>query len=118
VHTEESFVTGHDFSRAEVAPQPAGAFAPEGNVAPPKALRGLLEGRLEAVLAALAEQVAVSPSPTMRQGHLALLKRWYYRPETRRVGEIFFPAEDGAWPVKAILRGIGRVAAASSILRS
>jgi len=44
---------------------------------------------------------------------LALLKRWYYRPEVRRVGEAFFPDEDGAWPTKAILRGIGRVAAKS-----
>jgi hypothetical protein len=31
------------------------------------------------------------PIPTVRQGHLALLKRWYYRPEARRSGEIFFP---------------------------
>jgi hypothetical protein len=29
------------------------------------------------------------------------------------VGEAFFPDEDGAWPTKAILRGIGRVAAKS-----
>jgi hypothetical protein len=42
---------------------------------------------------------------------MALVKRWYYRPEAKRVGEIFFPNEAGEWPVKAILRGIGRVAA-------
>ena len=54
-----------------------------------------------------------APSATVRQGHLALLKRWYYRPEVRRVGEIFFPADDGSWPLKAILRGVGRVAAVS-----
>ena len=48
---------------------------------------------------------------TIRQGHLALLKRWYYRPEVRRPGEIFFPDAEGDWPVKAILRGVGRVAA-------
>ncbi len=51
------------------------------------------------------------PSATERQGHLALLKRWYYRPEVRRVGEICFPDEDGRWPIKAMLRGVGRVAA-------
>jgi hypothetical protein len=51
------------------------------------------------------------PSSTIRQGHLALLKRWYYRPEARRTGEIFFPDADGRWPVKPILRGVGRVAA-------
>ena len=47
----------------------------------------------------------------VRQGHLALLKRWYYRPEVRRVGEIFFPDAEGRWPVKAMLRGVGRIAA-------
>jgi excinuclease ABC subunit C len=29
------------------------------------------------------------------------------------VGEIFFPDAEGHWPVKAILRGVGRVAAKS-----
>jgi hypothetical protein len=72
--------------------------------------RGALETRLEEVLATLTQN-ATPPSTTERQGHLALLKRWYYRPEVRRTGEVFFPGEDGAWPVKAILRGIGRVAA-------
>jgi excinuclease ABC subunit C len=77
--------------------------------------RGLLEARMEATIAALAEPSA-QPSAAIRQGHLALLKRWYYRPEVRRAGEIFFPApagndEEGSWPVKAMLRGAGRVAA-------
>lgn len=75
-----------------------------------KLARGSLESRLHDVLAALS-QPAASPSATERQGHLALLKRWYYRPEARRTGEIFFPDAEGDWPVKAILRGIGRVAA-------
>jgi hypothetical protein len=74
--------------------------------------RGVLETRLEEILAKL-EASSDSPSATERQGHMALLKRWYYRPEVRRTGEVFFPGEDGAWPVKAILRGIGRVAAKS-----
>jgi len=72
--------------------------------------RGLLESRLDEALIALSERSG-TPSTTVRVGHLALLKRWYYRPEVRRVGEIFFPGDDGCWPVKAILRGIGRVAA-------
>jgi len=73
-----------------------------------KEARGVLDARLEAVLAALASEAEV-PSPTLRQGHLALLKRWYYRPEARRPGEIFFPDGEGRWPLRAILRGIGRV---------
>ena len=56
---------------------------------------------------------AAPPSATIRQGHLALLKRWYYRPDAKRTGEIFFPDAEEHWPVKAILRGIGRVAAKS-----
>ena len=76
---------------------------------PAKLARGLLESRMEAALAALAEPNQ-APSPTIRQGHLALLKRWYYRPEVRRTGEIFFPGADDRWPVKALLRGVGRVA--------
>jgi hypothetical protein len=75
-----------------------------------KLARGALEARMEAVLAALADSSEVL-SATVRQGHLALLNRWYYRPEVRRSGEIFFPDDEGRWPVKAMLRGVGRVAA-------
>ena len=72
--------------------------------------RGILESRLEEVLSALSHPSA-PPNATERQGHLALLKRWYYRPEVRRTGEIFFPDAEDHWPAKAILRGIGRIAA-------
>jgi excinuclease UvrABC nuclease subunit len=78
--------------------------------APAKLARGTLEARMEAALAALAAP-SQALSPTLRQGHLALLKRWYYRPEARRSGEIFFPDTEGHWPVKTLLRGVGRVAA-------
>jgi hypothetical protein len=50
------------------------------------------------------------PSSTIRRGHLALLKRWYYRPEARREGEVFFPDAEGRWPAHELLRGVGRVA--------
>jgi hypothetical protein len=93
---------------AGIAPLPAEGEAEV--VLSAKLARGVLDARLESTLAALAGQ-SQAPSPTLRQGHLALLKRWYYRPEARRNGEIFFPGPDGQWPVKAILRGVGRVAA-------
>ncbi len=84
---------------------------------PVRPARGILEARMEAALSELEKPAGpphpVTPNAVVRQGHLALLKRWYYRPEVRRVGEIFFPDEDGRWPVKAILRGVGRVAAQS-----
>ena len=82
---------------------------PDAAAASTKLPRGMLEARLETALAGLlAEAEAASAA---RQWHMALLKRWYYRPEAKRVGEIFFPCESGEWPAKAILRGIGRVAA-------
>ncbi|MGA3160459.1 MAG: UvrB/UvrC motif-containing protein [Terracidiphilus sp.] len=76
---------------------------------PTKAARGVLEARMEAALAALASPSG-TVTATIRQGHLALLKRWYYRAEVRRSGEIFFPDAEGRWPIKAMLRGVGRVA--------
>ncbi|HJT71043.1 MAG TPA: hypothetical protein VJ731_12640, partial [Terriglobales bacterium] len=39
--------------------------------------------------------------------HLAILKRWYYR--SHRIGEIFFADEKGYWPLRRIVRAIGRV---------
>jgi excinuclease UvrABC nuclease subunit len=118
--TEEQIfaLKGHDFSRADHGAKQERALAPEGSSSessstasdqPAKLARGLLEARMEAALAVLA--APSGSSPTIRQGHLALLKRWYYRPEARRAGEIFFPDAEGRWPVKALLRGVGRVAA-------
>jgi excinuclease ABC subunit C len=101
---------GHDFSRADKRPAEDRALAPGTSPAQSKIPRNLLESRLESALARLGA-AAGAPSATVRQGHLALLKRWYYRPEARRTGEIFFPNDEGNWPIKAILRGIGRVAA-------
>jgi excinuclease ABC subunit C len=78
--------------------------------APARLPRTMLEARMEAVLAEL-EKDPGPPSATTRQGHLALLKRWYYRPEVKREGEVCFPDEEGRWPIKSMLRGIGWVAA-------
>jgi len=88
-------------------PAPATDPAVEG---PVKVPRTILEARMEAALAALSGPADL-PSPTVRQGHLALLKRWYYRPEARRAGEVFFPDAEGRWPIKSMLRGAGRIAA-------
>ncbi len=80
--------------------------------APLKPARGVLEARLEETLRKLEGPFhAGAPNAVVRQGHLALLKRWYYRPEVKRVGEVFFADAESHWPVKAILRGVGRVAA-------
>jgi excinuclease ABC subunit C len=77
-----------------------------------KVPRTMLEARVEGVLAEL-EKAARAPSATVRQAHLALLKRWYYRPEVKREGEICFPDAEGHWPIRSLLRSVGRVAAKS-----
>jgi hypothetical protein len=114
---------GTGFSPYTQQPEPERALAPEGNFSADqqepaaqkaKLPRGLLESRLESVL----ESLTASEAPLnaiVRQGHLALLKRWYYRPEVRRPGEVFFPDAEGVWPIKPILRGIGRIAAKALI---
>jgi hypothetical protein len=82
----------------------------KGTTLPTKPPRGLLESRMEAALGALSASHQ-APSAAVRQGHMALLKRWYYRPEVKRAGEIFFPGAEGHWAIKALLRGAGRIAA-------
>jgi excinuclease ABC subunit C len=81
-----------------------------------KVPRTMLETRMQAVLDELRTAMA-PPNTVVRQGHLALLKRWYYRPEVKREGEVVFPDADSHWPTRALLRATGRVAA-KSIARS
>jgi excinuclease UvrABC nuclease subunit len=64
-----------------------------------------MESRVQAVLEAF--QVAKAASALETMEHLALLKRWYYR--SRRVGEIFLTDDKGVFPMRRIVRGIGRV---------
>ncbi len=45
-----------------------------------------------------------------RGDYLALLRRWYYRPEKQRAGAILFPNADGAWPVRRLLNAAAREA--------
>jgi len=40
--------------------------------------------------------------------HISLLKRWYY--SSRRTGEIFFPHDDGSWPMQKMINAVARIA--------
>ena len=64
-----------------------------------------MESRMEEAIAGLANPE--TRSSTERMEHLALLKRWYYR--STRIGEIFFADDKGEWPLRRIVRGVGRV---------
>jgi len=106
--------TGNEGAERQGAREQGGK---EVDGSPLRSHRTELERRLSTVLAKLAT-TADQPNTTQRQGHLALLKRWYYRPEAKRTGEIFFPDAGDHWPLRSILRGVGRVAAKSLIPHS
>jgi excinuclease UvrABC nuclease subunit len=67
------------------------------------------EERAAAVLKTLEEKTGHERDLAMVSDHLSLVRRWFYRPEKQRVGEIFFPNPDGTWPVRRILRGAARM---------
>ena len=68
------------------------------------------ELRAESVLAALVSRAGPVTDMARLGDHLSLLRRWYYRPEKQRAGEMFFPNADGSWPIRRILRGAARTA--------
>ena len=67
------------------------------------------EHRAEHVLSLLEARTQPSSDLALLSDHLSLLRRWYYRPEKQRNGEIFFPNDNGAWPIRKILRGAARM---------
>jgi excinuclease ABC subunit C len=72
------------------------------------------EARAATLIASLEEQASAPTDLATLSDHLSLLRRWYYRPEKQRSGEVFFPRDDGAeksaWPIRRILRGAARMA--------
>ncbi len=77
----------------------------EFSIAPVAEARSM-ESRVEETLADFPRQEAHSTAERIE--HLAMVKRWYYR--STRVGEIFFADHNGQWPMRRIVRGVGRVA--------
>ena len=69
------------------------------------------EQRAHDTLARLTSEVreAGEPDPSLRGDALALFKRWYYRPEKQRAGEVLLPNPDGSWPVRRLLNAAARV---------
>jgi excinuclease UvrABC nuclease subunit len=64
-----------------------------------------MEARIQIALAAF--PVFSPGSAIERMEHLAILKRWCYRGS--RAGEIFFADAKGGFPMRRLVRGIGRV---------
>lgn len=67
------------------------------------------EDRARAVLNHLAESTKPEPALDERCDFLSLFRRWYYRPEKQRTGEVFLPNPDGGWPIRRILNGAARI---------
>ena len=67
------------------------------------------EDRAAHAVTTLEEKAAKPNDLALLSDHLSLLRRWYYRPEKQRIGEIFFANEDGTWPIRKILRGAARM---------
>jgi len=66
------------------------------------------EERAAHAIAALEQRAAQPSDLALLSDHLSLLRRWYYRPEKQRIGEIFFSNDDGTWPIRKVLRGAAR----------
>ena len=69
------------------------------------------EDRARAVLRKLGERADEGGEAEIaeRCDYLSLFRRWYYRPEKQRAGEVFLPNADGGWPLRRILNGAARV---------
>jgi excinuclease ABC subunit C len=69
------------------------------------------EERARGVLVRLAERAdeAGEAEIAERCDYLSLFRRWYYRPEKQRAGEVFLPNPDASWPVRRVLNGAARV---------
>jgi excinuclease ABC subunit C len=67
------------------------------------------EERAKDVLERLEAEAGGGSDVALVSDHLSLFRRWYYRPEKQRVGEVFLPNADGTLPVRRILRGAARM---------
>jgi len=95
----------------QAVPLDAPAATPEPAAAAPSAGQPLNpEARAAAAIAELEARAAEPADLANLSDHLSLLRRWYYRPEKHRAGEVFFPKPDGGWPIRRILNGAARAA--------
>ncbi len=67
------------------------------------------EDRARTVLNTLSAQTETTPDIADLCDTLSLFRRWYYRPEKQRTGEVFLPNPDHSWPIRRILNGAARV---------
>ena len=88
----------HEGPALSVAPTPA---APDTTAS--------AEERLLAAIVSL-EASPGTDDPAILGDHLAVLRRWYYRPEKQREGSLFLQ-EKASWPARKIIRAAARLLA-------
>ncbi len=104
--------------------EPAPALTPATAINPADSPTPSPEDRAAELLGDLATSARPHPKSvpdlTTLSDHLSLLRRWYYRPEKQRVGEVFFPKAEGSfrreeaadkpsWPIRRILNAATRI---------
>ena len=89
-------------------------LAEDGATPVKDASRDVLEARLEAVIASLEAQ-KTAKDRNVYDDHLSLFARWFYRPQTRRIGEVIFHEGDGELRGRSVIRAISRVAASAQL---
>jgi len=67
------------------------------------------EDRARAAIAALESQTETMPEIAELCDHLSLFRRWYYRPEKQRMGEVLLPNAEEEWSVRRLLNAAARV---------
>jgi hypothetical protein len=67
------------------------------------------EDRAHAVLGVLESQTETMPEIAELCDSLSLFRRWYYRPEKQRVGEVLLPNAEEEWSVRRLLNAAARV---------
>ena len=75
----------------------------------PSAAAQTPEDRARMVITTLSAQTDPDPDIAELCDALSLFRRWYYRPEKQRAGEVFLPNRDHSWPIRRILNGAARV---------
>ncbi|MEO7028675.1 MAG: excinuclease ABC subunit C [Acidobacteriaceae bacterium] len=84
-------------------------FSPGSSSAPTTSSTRTPEDRARTLIALLVAETQPEPDIPERCDYLALFRRWYYRPEKQRMGEVFLPNPDGSWPIRRILNRAARV---------
>ncbi|WP_263411239.1 excinuclease ABC subunit UvrC [Terriglobus tenax] len=103
VHGPQKFST-RDIRAARAQEETGSSLFAQPQMLQPVPLEGDIvtpEDRLRTLLQGLVAEASTPTDMALLGDHLALLKRWYYRPEKSRVGRIFFADKD--WPWRRLL---------------